>query len=182
MEEGGRGCLNGRRGHGPRRGSLGIPSGTAGLTLLVLVAACATGTGPAAPMAIVDTWIVSGPDSIPLTVEVAATTAQAEQGLMDRTTLAPDAGLLFLFDEPRAADDAFWMWRTLIPLDLAALDREGRILVILPMDPCREPDPDACTPYVPGVVHAGALEMNQGWFSRHGVEVGDRVRLPGGGG
>jgi uncharacterized protein len=150
--------------------------------LLFLVAACATGAGPAAPMAIVDTWIISGADSIPLTVEVAATTAQAEQGLMDRTSLAPDAGLLFLFDEPRGADEAFWMWRTLIPLDLAALDREGRILAILPMDPCRERDPDDCPPYVPGVVHAGALEMNQGWFSRHGVEVGDRVRLPGGGG
>lgn len=147
---------------------------------LILLVACATGSGPAPPMAVVDTWVLSGADSIPLTVEVAATTAQAERGLMDRAALPDDAGLLFLFPEPRGADEAFWMWRTRIPLDLAALDGEGRILAILPMDPCLEQDPEACPPYVPGVVHAAALEVNKGWFARHGVEVGDRVRLPGG--
>lgn len=181
MEEVVRRCGSGRRGCDAHGGRRGVSSRGAVLALLLLLAACATGSGPATPMAIVDTWVISGADSVPLTVEVAATTAQAERGLMGRSTLAPNAGLLFLFEEPRAADDAFWMWRTLIPLELAALDREGRILAILTMEPCREQDPDACPPYVPGVVHSGALEMNQGWFSRHGVEVGDRVRLPGGG-
>lgn len=180
MQEVVRRGLRGCPGSDARRRGPGVLSGVAALTLVVLLAACATGSGPAAPMAVVDTWILSDADSVPLSVEVAATLAQAERGLMDRTALAPDAGLLFLFDEPRAADDAFWMWRTLIPLDLAALDGDGRILAILPMEPCREQDPDACPPYVPGVVHSGALEVNRGWFARRGVEVGDRVRIPGG--
>lgn len=149
-----------------------------GLWALPVSWSCATASAPPPPMEVVDTWIVAGSDSVPLRVEVAATLAQAEQGLMDRPFLAPGSGLLFLFDDPRGEDDAFWMWRTRIPLDLAALDAEGRILSILAMEPCPARDPGDCPPYVPGVVHRGALEVNQGWFVRNGVGVGDRVRLP----
>lgn len=148
---------------------------------LLVPAACAPGprTVPAPPL--FDTariWIITGTDSIALRVDVASTPGQWERGLMDREVLDPDDGLLFLFEEPRSADDGFWMWRTRMPLDLAALDAEGRITAILAMEPCLERDPEACTEYIPGVPHAGALEVNRGWFARNGVGVGSRVVLP----
>lgn len=125
--------------------------------------------------------VVSGADTLFLTVEVASTPAQWERGLMERDELEPDGGLLFLFSEPRAADDAFWMWRTPIPLDLAALDADGTVTAILSMEPCDAPVPERCPAYVPGVPHHAALEVNRGWFARNGVGTGAVVVLPGGG-
>lgn len=166
-----------RRGGGVRRLPL------AGLALaLVVPAACSPGPR-AAPLSVpfetARIWIVTGPDSIPLTIEVASTPAQWERGLMGRDTLDPEGGLLFVFDEPRGAEDGFWMWQTFLPLELATLDAQGRITVILEMEPCLERDPEACTEYLPGVPHSAALEVNRGWFARNGVEVGARVVIPG---
>jgi uncharacterized protein len=134
---------------------------------------------PPVPFESVRIHLVAGADSVPLTVEVAATPAQQERGLMDRPTLDPDGGMLFLFEESRGAGDGFWMWRTPVALDLAVLDAEGRILAILGMEPCLAQDPGECTEYLPGVPHAGALEVNRGWFERNGVGVGSRVVMPG---
>lgn len=162
-----------------RRGRIGYLALAALLALAgLLVASCAPGPRlPPAPVTfeMAEIWLVTGQDSISLRVEVAATPAQAERGLMDRAELNPGRGMLFLFDEPRAADDGFWMWRTPIPLDLAVLDQEGRISAILGMDPCDAPDPEGCTPYIPGVPHWAALEVPRGWFARNGVGVGTLV-------
>ncbi len=151
------------------------------LASALALASCAPAARPGVPAAPLPTsriQVVAGADTTALTVEVARTVEQAEAGLMDRDSLAADAGLLFLFDPPRAADDGFWMWRTRFALDLAVLDAEGTILAILGMEPCTDPDPDGCPGYIPGVEHSAALEVNRGWFARNGVEVGDRVRLP----
>lgn len=171
------------RGGGVRR----LPLARLAFALLVPVACfvpAACSPGPrAAPVAVpfetARIWIVTGPDSIPLTIEVASTPAQWERGLMGRDTLDPEGGLLFVFDEPRGAEDGFWMWQTFLPLELATLDAEGRITVILEMEPCLERDPEACTEYLPGVPHSAALEVNRGWFARNGVGVGARVVIPG---
>ena len=66
----------------------------------------------------------------------------------------------------------FWMKNTLIPLSIAFFDRQGVILRILDMEPCRA---DPCPVYYPGVVYQGALEVNQGWFRRRGLAEGARV-------
>jgi hypothetical protein len=63
---------------------------------------------------------------------------------------------------------------TLIPLSIAFWDERDRIVAILDLDPCRE---DPCPVYSPGASYVGAVEANQGYFDRHGVETGDVVRL-----
>jgi hypothetical protein len=110
-----------------------------------------------------------------LSVEVAADGRARSVGLMGRPRLAPDAGMVFMFDEPGSG--GFWMKNTLIPLSIAFWDRSGRILKILDMTPCRA---DPCPVYYPGVVYVGAVETNRGWFAAHGVRPGDRVALSGG--
>lgn len=110
-------------------------------------------------------------------VEVVADWERRQRGLMGRAELAPDAGMLFLFEGPQSADAGFWMFRTLLPLDIAFLDQKGRILAIRQMTPCPSPDPTRCPLYRPGVPYRAALEVNLGYFAAHGVRVGDRVDL-----
>jgi hypothetical protein len=105
-------------------------------------------------------------------VEVADSPEERARGLMFREELAPDGGMMFLHDEPTGG--TFWMKDTLIPLSLAVWGPDGRIGAILDMEPCRE---DLCPLYDPEVSWIGAVEVNQGFFGRNGVSVGDRVRL-----
>ncbi len=109
-----------------------------------------------------------------LNVEIAADGRARSVGLMGRPRLAPDAGMVFVFDQPAAG--GFWMKNTLIPLSIAFWDQSGQILKILDMTPCRA---DPCRLYYPAVVYAGAVETNRGWFAAHGVRQGDRVALSG---
>jgi uncharacterized protein len=107
-----------------------------------------------------------------LNVEIAANGRARSVGLMSRPRLAPNAGMVFVFDGPHIS--GFWMKNTLIPLSIAFWDRSGRILRILHMAPCRA---DPCPVYYPGVTYVGAVETNKGWFAAHGVQRGDRVSL-----
>jgi uncharacterized membrane protein (UPF0127 family) len=107
-----------------------------------------------------------------LDVEIAETPETRARGLMGRTSLPEDAGMVFLYPTP--VDTGFWMKDTLIPLSIAFWDRDGRILEILDMEPCRE---DPCPVYDPGVTWLGAVEVNLGVFYDLGIRVGDRVRL-----
>ena len=102
--------------------------------------------------------------------EVASTTPQRAVGLMHRRSLGRDAGMLFLFAAPHRG--GFWMKNTLIPLSIAYMTREGarfKVEAILDMEPCIA---DPCQIYTPGVPWVGALEVNQGFFTEHGVKVG----------
>ncbi len=110
--------------------------------------------------------------SVIVNAEKAETPEQRALGLMHRTSLAPDAGMVFLFFEERTG--GFYMKNTLIPLSIAFFDSEGIIVAILDMEPC---EVDPCEIYDPGVAYEGALEVNQGAFAEWGVEVGDRVTV-----
>lgn len=101
-------------------------------------------------------------------VELAATPAARACGLSHRDHLPQDNGMLFIFPEPRPL--TFWMKDTRIPLSIAFLDASGEILEIQSMVPMlTEPLYES-----PGPAKY-ALEVNQGWFKRHGIAAGDRV-------
>ena len=139
----------------------------------LLLSSCA-GTQPAEPPGPprgVLTISGNGP-TVRVRVEIAETVEAKQRGLMGRRSLAPDAGMVFLEEEP--AVSGFWMKDTLIPLSIAFWDEEGRIFRILDMEPCLE---DSCRTYQPRGPWVGALEVNQGFFEDHDVEVGDRVAI-----
>lgn len=104
--------------------------------------------------------------------EVADTPERQQLGLMHRTELADDAGMVFLFFQDTSA--GFWMKNTLIPLSIAFFEGNGEIVALLDMEPC---ETDPCPTYEPGGTYRGALEVNQGAFEEWGVEVGDIVRV-----
>jgi uncharacterized protein len=145
--------------------------GIVALVAVLLLGAC---RGPAAQPTLGEATLIVQTDSGPvrIRVEVADSSEERSRGLMFRETLATDAGMVFLAEEPTTG--GFWMKNTLIPLSIAFWDRNERIRAILDMEPCRE---DSCPVYYPEVSWIGAVEVNQGFFHRNDVEVGDRVRL-----
>lgn len=115
--------------------------------------------------------------SVSLTLEIADTAESRTTGLMQREHLAPDTGMLFIFTATRPGNAGFWMYNTLIPLDIAFLNAEGEILRILTMTPCPHGNPGRCPSYRPGVSYNSALETNAGFFAHHGLRHGDRVEV-----
>ena len=105
--------------------------------------------------------------------EIADSDAERQTGLMNRTSLDEDGGMLFVFDEDIQA--AFWMKNTLIPLSIAFIDANGEIVTIRDMGPC---EADPCPTYGADAPYRHALEVNQGAFDDWGVQVGDRVEIP----
>ncbi|MBA2724658.1 MAG: DUF192 domain-containing protein [Actinobacteria bacterium] len=117
--------------------------------------------------------ILDGDDgSVLVNIEIAETGEQHSQGLMFRSSLDEDCGMLFVFFEEMTG--GFYMKNTLIPLSIAFFDIDGTIVKILDMEPCKE---DPCTIYEPGVAYHGALEVNKGAFSEWGIEEGDPIRI-----
>jgi uncharacterized protein len=149
-----------------------------------LLAACRAGDGSAEesgpPILAFDTArvrVVSASDTAILRVELAVTDEQRTLGLMARSALAPDAGMIFLYDTLQPDSSGFWMFRTRIPLDIAFLDDEGIIRAIRTMAPCDSTFAASCPSYPAGVPYRAALEVNRGYFDRQGIAVGDRVLL-----
>ena len=142
------------------------------LVLLLALAGCGGGgegeNGDAGPTVVIET----GDGEKEIAVEIADTNDERAVGLMGRTSLPEDAGMLFVYPEP--TQGGYWMKNTLIPLSIAFYDTNGAILRILDMEPCRR---DPCRVYDPRVGYAGALEVNQGAFERWGVREGDRLEL-----
>jgi uncharacterized membrane protein (UPF0127 family) len=119
--------------------------------------------------------IATGRDTVSLFVEVARTSAQKTQGLMERQSLPDSMGMLFVYEETQPADAGFWMYRTRIPLDIAFADSLGVIVSVLQMEPCTARLAAGCPTYAPGSEYRYALEVNAGFFARNGVEVGSRI-------
>ena len=106
-----------------------------------------------------------------LRVEVATTATRRARGLMGRRSLPSDGGMLFPFGG--LTDAAFWMKDTRIPLAIAFYDERGRIVSVREMTPCRA---NPCARYRSSRPYVGAIEANRGYFARHGIGIGDRVR------
>lgn len=113
-----------------------------------------------------------------LEVEVAETASQRQRGLMGRESLLEVSGMLFRFVSEQSANNAFWMYRTLIPLDIAFIDSDGRIVAINTMQPCESSSPSDCPSYPAGAAYYSALEVNGGYFAERGIKVGDWISIP----
>ena len=111
-------------------------------------------------------------EEVRVRVEVADDLFEQARGLMYRTTLGADRGMLFVYPEER--DLSFWMKNTQIPLSIAYIDSERRIVDILNMKPLDDRPPH----YESSEPVQYALEVNQGFFENNGVKLGDRVELP----
>lgn len=103
-----------------------------------------------------------------LVVEIAESRAQQGQGLMFRTELAPDKGMIFPFAEDRVA--SFWMKNTVISLDIIFVRRDGRIESI-----AANTIPYSLEPVVSGEPVAAVLEIAAGRAAELGIGPGDMV-------
>ncbi len=148
------------------------------LAAMLSVASCAK-AAPSVAVAPITSVVLHGERGpVHVSVEEADSPAERERGLMGRTSLGANEGMIFLFDD--VADgpvtSQFWMKDTLIPLSVAFWDEDGRIVGIQNMDPCTE---DPCPTYGSPEPYVGALEVNDGFFTEHGVKTGDRIELVG---
>jgi uncharacterized membrane protein (UPF0127 family) len=100
--------------------------------------------------------------------ELADTFPARTQGLMHRKSLAPNAGMLFVFDD--SSIQCMWMKNTLIPLSVAFIDDTGAIVNIADMRPHDEQSHCATRPV------RYALEMERGWFAKRGIKPGEKLR------
>lgn len=104
---------------------------------------------------------------ISVTVELAVNDETRARGLMHRDSMGIDDGMLFIY--PTSKPRSFWMKDTKIPLSIAFIDPQGQIVKIAKMQPLNTATTKSIYPA------KYALEMNQGWFERHGVRKGDSV-------
>jgi len=100
-------------------------------------------------------------------VEVAASPQQRQQGLMGRTQLPVNGGMLFVFD--KADRHCFWMRNTPLPLSIAFIDATGRIVDLADMQPFSD------TQHCPATDVRYALEVTQGGFLQRGIKPGAQV-------
>ena len=105
-----------------------------------------------------------------ISVEVPRTIEEMNRGLMFRKSLGSDEGMLFIFDKEKY--QSFWMKNTSIPLSIAFINKEKRIVSIQKMKPL-----DITMHYLPPVKCKYALEVNQGFFEKNDIQVGDLVEF-----
>jgi uncharacterized protein len=99
--------------------------------------------------------------------EIADTPPERNRGLMGRTQLAADGGMLFVFEYP--ARHCFWMRNTPLPLSIAFIGDHGRIVSLADMQPHTD------TLHCPAAAARYALEVSQGTFQRLGIGAGAQV-------
>ncbi len=108
-------------------------------------------------------------------IEIASAPAEQTQGLMYRTAMPENHGMLFVNREARYL--SFWMKNTRLPLSIAYIRDDLVIGNILKMKP-QIGEYEPAERYHSKYKSLYALEMNQGWFEKHGVKAGDRIDLP----
>jgi uncharacterized protein len=104
-------------------------------------------------------------------VELARTDEEIKRGLMERTSLAEDAGMLFLFED--IAPRAFWMRNTFIPLDIIFMDADGIITHIH-----HDAVPQDITPLPSEGAVAHVLEIGGGLAKKLNITEGDKISNP----
>jgi len=107
------------------------------------------------------------------TIEIAADDKSREHGLMDRTEMAADHGMLFVFDDD--AMRTFWMKNTKISLDMLFFDGDRKLISIQHNVPPCVADP--CAAYSSGAPARYVLELNAGESEKLGLTSGDPIEI-----
>ncbi|WP_154677151.1 DUF192 domain-containing protein [Parafrankia discariae] len=128
-------------------------------------------TGAGASGAVTRTVTVRVRDLM-VTAEVADSDDERRRGLMYRTWLPPDHGMIFDFGGETTS--GFYMFRTLLPLSIMFV-RDGRVVSVREMTPCSGDDPSACPVYYPDGAYTHAVEAPAHTFA--GVATGDPVAI-----
>ena len=105
--------------------------------------------------------------SAKIKVAIAKTTKEQQQGLMHVKTMPCNHGMLFEF--PKEQILSFWMKNTTLPLSIAFIDKNHKIVEIKEMEPLSEESIKSSVPA------KWALETNKGWFLRNNIKIGDKV-------
>jgi hypothetical protein len=109
-----------------------------------------------------------------LEVEVADTLVTRNKGLSGRSELAKDHGMLFIWEDERAIDRMMWMKDMKISISVAFLNRERQIIKMADLDP---PTADHIPSCVCDTAPLYALEVPQGWFAEHNIQLGDTLEF-----
>jgi uncharacterized membrane protein (UPF0127 family) len=107
--------------------------------------------------------------TVPISVEIAMSEEERRPGLMLRKKLEDGKGMIFLFEKDQTM--SFWMKDTLVPLSIAFILFDGRIVEI------RDMEPRSLDSVNSGRLCRYALEAPQGWFARAGIGVGDKLSV-----
>ena len=112
---------------------------------------------------------LDGP-AVTVRLEIAADPAARARGLMGRRDVPEGTGMIFLYPEDVA--EAFWMKNTLVPLSIAFVAADGRVVSVAEMTPC---EADPCPSYAPAGPYRYAVELTAGAFPAAGVGKGAKV-------
>ncbi len=113
-------------------------------------------------------------NNVLIKAEIADTDEKRAVGLMNRTSLDNDSGMLFIFENE--GYHQFWMKDTLIPLEILFIDKNLTIVQILEMEPCSTPDWQ-CRIYGPNQPIKYAMELNVNFSKSNNVKIGDKVKI-----
>ncbi|MGC8118939.1 DUF192 domain-containing protein [Marinobacter sp. VGCF2001] len=127
------------------------------------------------PLPKIEACFVTDDQAHPVILETASDSKTRQKGLMGRQALAENAGMLFSYDYERRPEQGFWMYKTMIPLDIAFLDKRGTIVSIRQMHPCASSRSNDCPGYPAGAAYWHAVEMNLGYFNRRNIAIGDHL-------
>jgi uncharacterized protein len=140
------------------------------LGLMVLTGCGGAADQPAATVKTVDDRFSIKVGERTVQMQIAARPEELQKGLMFRTAMGPDEGMLFVFTQPQP--QGFWMRNTILPLDIGYFEATGELKEIYPMYPHDEKT-------VSSRSHAiqFCLEMNQGWYRQNNVKPGAQLDL-----
>ncbi len=111
-----------------------------------------------------------------LFVEVAGTREEMIAGLMDRSSIPEDGGMLFPYSEER--EIAFWMKDMLIPIDIIFIDGNKKVnFVFANVPPCDEEEDKDCPQYHAQTPAQYVLEVSSGYTTKNRVRIGDQVEF-----
>ena len=112
----------------------------------------------------------AGGNPVTVRLEVAADPATRARGLMEREQVPPGTGMVFLY--PADVAESFWMKNTLVPLSIAFVAADGRVVSVAEMTPCKA---DPCPSYPPAGPYRYAVELAAGSFGEAGIGPGAKV-------